>query len=76
MSVVFINDAVRNNVWEAMYSRNPHIRINWNGEPSGYAENPNYWHFKVEKKILQKGCFRLHIYFHINKTLIHNSLCV
>jgi len=24
-----------------MYSRTPLIRINWNGEPSGYAENPD-----------------------------------
>jgi len=27
------------------YSRTPPIRINWDGEPSGYAENPDYWIF-------------------------------
>ena len=25
------------------YSRTPLIRINWEGEPSGYAENPDNW---------------------------------
>jgi hypothetical protein len=25
------------------YSRNPIIRINWIGKPSGYAENPDKW---------------------------------
>jgi len=28
-----------------MYSRSPHIWINWDGEPSGYAENPDNWIF-------------------------------
>jgi len=27
------------------YNTNPHMRINWNGEPSGYAENPDNWIF-------------------------------
>jgi hypothetical protein len=27
------------------YSRNPIIRINWVGESSGYAENPDKWIF-------------------------------
>jgi hypothetical protein len=27
------------------YSRTPLIRINWDGEPSGYAENPDDWIF-------------------------------
>jgi len=25
------------------YSRSPRTRINWDGEPSGYAENPDNW---------------------------------
>jgi len=28
-----------------LYSRTPLIRINCNGEPSGYAENPDNWIF-------------------------------
>ena len=27
------------------YSRSPFIRINWDAEPSGYAEDPNNWIF-------------------------------
>ena len=27
------------------YDRTPIIRINWNGEPSGYADNPDNWIF-------------------------------
>jgi len=27
------------------YRRTPHILINWYGEPSGYAENPDNWIF-------------------------------
>ena len=27
------------------YRRSPFIRINWDGEPSGYVENPNNWIF-------------------------------
>ena len=27
------------------YSRTPRILINWDGEPSGYAENPDDWIF-------------------------------
>jgi len=27
------------------YSRTPLIRINWDGDPSGYAENPDNWIF-------------------------------
>jgi len=27
------------------YSKTPLIRFNWDGEPSGYAENPDYWNF-------------------------------
>ena len=29
-----------------MYRRTPLIRINWDDEPSGYAENPDNWIFK------------------------------
>jgi len=29
-------------------SRTPLIRINWDGEPSGYAENPGNWIFLSE----------------------------
>jgi hypothetical protein len=28
-----------------LYSRTPLIRINWDGDPSGYAENPDNWIF-------------------------------
>jgi len=28
-----------------LYSRTLLIRINWDGEPSGYAENPDNWIF-------------------------------
>jgi len=28
-----------------MYSRIPHVWINWDGEPSGYADNPDKWTF-------------------------------
>jgi hypothetical protein len=28
-----------------LYSRTPFIRINWDGELSGYAENPDNWLF-------------------------------
>jgi hypothetical protein len=27
------------------YGRTPFIRINWDGAPSGYAENPDNWIF-------------------------------
>ena len=27
------------------YSRTPLIRIKWDGEPSGYTENPDNWIF-------------------------------
>ena len=30
------------------YSRTPLIRINWNGEPSGYAENGDNWIFLLQ----------------------------
>ena len=40
------------------YSRTPHIRIHLDGEPSGYAENPNNWIFFKIGYIdsLQFGC--------------------
>ena len=65
-----------------MYSRTPLIRIKWDGNTSGYAENPDkgvffenrlHWQFEVGKKSIN-GYFRLHIYLRTNKTLIHNSL--
>jgi len=34
------------------YSRTPLIRINWNEEPSGYAENPDNWIFLWKHAIL------------------------
>jgi hypothetical protein len=43
-----------------IYSRTPLIRINWDGEPSRYAENPDkwtcsenkqHWQFEVEKTL-------------------------
>jgi len=27
------------------YGRTPFVRINWDGKPSGYAENPDNWIF-------------------------------
>ena len=64
------------------WSRTPLIRINWDCEPSGYAENPDNWIFlwkyatlavRSGKKYHTNGCFRLNIYVHI-KTLTRNSL--
>jgi hypothetical protein len=31
-------------IW-SKYSRTPHIQINWDGKPSGYAENQDNWIF-------------------------------
>jgi len=31
--------------YQPNYSINPIICINWDGEPSGYAENSDYWIF-------------------------------
>jgi hypothetical protein len=39
-SVVHISEVVRCEVRVVNYSRTPLIRINWDGEPPGYAENP------------------------------------
>ena len=36
--------------WE--YSRAPLIRINWEGEPFGYAENPDNWIFLCKQATL------------------------
>jgi hypothetical protein len=68
-----------------LYSRIPLIRINWDGQSSGYAEIPDNWIFLWKyvtmavwsvKKISTNSCFRLRIYLRTNKTLIHNSLYV
>jgi len=37
---MFRTEAVVKNVF-----RTPLIRINWDGEPSGYVENPDNWIF-------------------------------
>jgi len=29
----------------SQYSRTPIIQINWDGEPTGYEQNPNKWIF-------------------------------
>ena len=34
-----------NTYYNRKYSRTPLIRINWDGELSGYAENPDNWIF-------------------------------
>jgi hypothetical protein len=39
-------------------------------------ENRLHWQSEVEKIVCKNGRFRLHIYLHKNKTLIHNSLFV
>jgi hypothetical protein len=69
-----------------IYSRTPRIQINWDGKSSGYAENPDNWIFfkkKIRyigslkwKKMSTNCCFRLHIYLHTYKILVHSSLCV
>jgi len=44
------------------YSRTPLIRINWDGEPSGYAENPDNWIFLLKIGYfgsIKFGCFYL-----------------
>jgi len=68
-----------------LYSRTTFTRINWDSETSGYVEISDNWIFLGKyatlavlsgKKISTNGCFRLHIYWRTNKTLIHNSLHV
>jgi len=53
------------------------IRMNWNGEPPGYAENLDSWiFFKIgyissfKWKKTYKRLFRLYIYLRTTKTLI------
>jgi len=56
------------------------MRINWDGETSGYAENPDNWVFSLKigyidslkwgKKKSANGCLRRYIYLLTNKTLI------
>jgi hypothetical protein len=41
-----------------------------------FLEIKLHWQFEVGKKNPTSGYFRLHIYLHTNKTLIHNSLYV
>jgi hypothetical protein len=33
-----------------LYSRIPHIQINWGEEPSSYADDPDNWIFLWKKK--------------------------
>ena len=40
------------------YSRTPLVRINWDGEPSGYAENLNIWIF-FENRLHRQFAFRM-----------------
>jgi len=45
-----------------LYGRTPLIRINWDGEPSGYAENPDNWIFSLKMGdigSLKFGCYYL-----------------
>ena len=67
------------------YNRIPLILINWDGQPSRYAQNLDNWIVLLtkatmavcsEKAFLTYGCFRLHVYLHTNKTFIHNSIYV
>lgn len=37
------------------YSRTPFIRIKWDAEPPGYAENPDYWIFLWKRGSLNFG---------------------
>jgi len=66
------------------YSRTPLIRINWDGEPSGYAENPDNWiffestlHRQLDggKISTNSGC-GLHIHLRTNNTLRQFIICV
>jgi len=77
------NSTPRETTWA--HSRTPLIQINCDGEPSGYAENPDIWNFFFENRLYWQledekkstnGCFKLHIYLRKNKTLIHHSLYI
>ena len=60
------------------YSINPLIRDNWDDGPSGigfFFETRLHWQFEAEE-ISTNGHFRIHIYIHTHKTLIHNSFYV
>jgi hypothetical protein len=52
------------------YSRTPLIRINWDGEPSGHANNPDNWIFYLKIGFtlsLHFGCYCL-LYVPASKT--------
>jgi len=59
------------------YSTTPLIRINWDDEPSGYAENPGNWIFLWQQATMAvwsgkkstNGCCRLYVYLRTNKAL-------
>jgi hypothetical protein len=42
-----------------MYSGTPLIRINWDGESSGYAEYPDNWGVSLKTGSLKFGCYCL-----------------
>jgi len=43
VTVHFFNRFLSVKIISVRYSRTPLIRINWDGEPFGYAENPDKW---------------------------------
>ena len=45
-----------------MYSRTPFIRFNWDGEPSGYAENSDKWIFLWKQATLAAWISAVTIY--------------
>ena len=58
------------------YSRTPVTRINWDGEPSGYAENLDNWIFL--SKLVTLGVWNLGVtvcslYLHLNLSSVPNS---
>ena len=44
--------------WQCLYSTTPFIRINWDGETSGYAKNPDNWIFFNENRLHWQYEFR------------------
>jgi len=55
------------------HSRTPLIRVNWDGKPSGYAENPDNWIFYLNMCYIDSmefGCYYLH-YVPVSELFYH-----
>ena len=82
--MLILYNKLENTTWPVglMYSRTPLIRITWDGQPTGEAENPDNWIFFFWKyiwifwsvQIYTNGYFRLYVYIRISKTLKLNCL--